>query len=144
MPDTPSLASLLRGRASVDAKLAVHLSERDGASLHDKMRQAYWWITNNAVICPYYDIEFGARTEMKTPAGDVIQLADSMSYSSFVLVPMLTLFSCRRALLIGGPGRGKTTSAILMALLSGMPRDEVHRSIQRGHPQLTISDLLGA
>src|SRR6185436_11507543 len=59
-------------------------------------------------------------------------------------VPMLTLFTCRRALLIGGPGRGKTTSAILMALLSGMPRDEVHRSIQRGHPQLTISDLLGA
>jgi hypothetical protein len=31
-----------------------------------------------------------------------------------------------------------------MALLAGMTREEVHRSIQRGHPQLTISDLLGS
>jgi len=77
-------------------------------------------------------------------SGDEIRLHDEMSYSSFVLIPMLTLFSCRRALLVGGPGRGKTTSAILMALLSGMSRDEVRRSIQRGHPQLTIADLLGA
>jgi MoxR-like ATPase len=138
------LTSLLRGRARADGDLQVHLSERDGASLHDKMRQAYWWITNNAVICPYYDIEFGARSTLKTPAGDELNLHDSMSYSSFVLVPMLTLFSCRRALLVGGPGRGKTTSAILMALLAGMGRDEVHRSIQRGHPQLTIADLLGS
>jgi MoxR-like ATPase len=144
MADVPTLTSLLRGRATADGGLAVHLSERDGASLHDKMRQAYWWITNNAVICPYYDLEFGERTVLKTQAGDEIGLHDAMSYSSFVLIPMLTLFTCRRALLVGGPGRGKTTSAVLMALLSGMARDEVHRSIQRGHPQLTISDLLGS
>jgi MoxR-like ATPase len=31
-----------------------------------------------------------------------------------------------------------------MALISGMTRDEVRRSIQRGHPQLTIGDLLGS
>ncbi len=67
-----------------------------------------------------------------------------MSYSSFVLLPMLTLFTCRRALLVGGPGRGKTTSAVLMALLAGMPREEVRRTIQRGHPQLSIADLLGS
>src|SRR5499425_1292404 len=139
-----TLSSLLRGRAGVGPDLTVHLSERDGATLHDKMRQAYWWITNNAVICPYYDIEFGGRSALKNSAGDEIGLHDAMSYSSFVLIPMLTLFTCRRALLVGGPGRGKTTSAVLMAILSGMPRDEVHRSIQRGHPQLTISDLLGA
>jgi MoxR-like ATPase len=138
------IGKLLRGRASARKDLSVHLSARDGATLHDKMRQAYWWITNNAVICPYYDIEFGARSALKTTAGDELLLHDAMSYSSFVLVPMLTLFACRRALLIGGPGRGKTTSAVLMALLAGMPREEVHRSIQRGHPQLTISDLLGA
>src|SRR5262245_41222800 len=122
----------------------VHLSARDGAALHDKMRQAYWWLTNSAVICPYYDIEFGERSVLKTQAGDEIGLSDAMSYSSFVLIPMLTLFTCRRALLVGGPGRGKTTSAILMALLAGMSRDEVRRSIQRRHPQLTISDLLGS
>ena len=108
------------------------------------MRQAYWWIVNNAILCPYYDVEYGRDTRLSGPSGDELHLHDEMSYSSFVLIPMLTLFSCRRALLIGGPGRGKTTSAILMALLSGMSRDEVRRSIQRGHPQLTISDLLGS
>ena len=140
-----ALTSLLRGRASAGKDLAVHLSERDGGSLHDKMRQAYWWIVNNAVICPYYDIEFGEkRPPLKNAAGDELVLHDSMSFSSFVLIPMLTLFTCRRALLVGGPGRGKTTSAILMALVSGMSRDEVRRSIQRGHPQLSIADLLGS
>jgi MoxR-like ATPase len=141
--ETETLTSLLRGRATADG-MNVHLSVRDGAALHDKMRQAYWWLTNNAVICPYYDLEFGDRSVLKTQAGDEIGLHDAMSYSSYVLIPMLTLFTCRRALLVGGPGRGKTTSAILMALLAGMGREEVHRSIQRGHPQLTISDLLGS
>ncbi|QSQ11664.1 AAA family ATPase [Myxococcus landrumensis] len=138
------VSRLLTGRASVDKGLNVHLSERDGGSLHDKMRQAYWWITNNAVICPYYDIEFGGSASLKNSAGDEVHLPEDMSYSSFVLIPLLTLFTCRRALLIGGPGRGKTTSAILMALLSGMSREDIRRSIQRGHPQLSIADLLGA
>ncbi|NPC73409.1 MULTISPECIES: AAA family ATPase [Corallococcus] len=138
------VSRLLTGRASADKGLSVHLSERDGGSLHDKMRQAYWWITNNAVICPYYDIEFGGTAALKNTAGDEVHLPEDMSYSSFVLIPLLTLFTCRRALLVGGPGRGKTTSAILMALLSGMGREDVHRGIQRGHPQLSIADLLGA
>ncbi len=143
MAENP-LTRLLEGRAKAGKDLAVHLSEREGKDLHHKMRQAYWWITNNAVICPYYDIEYGGRSRLKNNAGDEILLHDEMSYSSFVLIPMLTLFSCRRALLIGGPGRGKTTSAILMALVSGMTRDQVRRSIQRGHPQLSIADLLGS
>jgi MoxR-like ATPase len=142
---SPSLLSrLLDGRAQAGPDLRVHLSDRDGPSLHDKMRQAYWWIVNNAILCPYYDVEFGAGTKLSGQSGDELRLPDEMSYSSFVLIPLLTLFSCRRALLVGGPGRGKTTSAILMGLLSGMSRDEVRRSIQRGHPQLTIADLLGS
>src|SRR5690606_15575379 len=104
----------------------------------------YWWITNNAVICPYYDIEFGQNSALKNAAGDRLYLHDDMSYSSFVLIPLLTLFTCRRALMVGGPGRGKTTSAVLMGLISGMSRETVRRSILRGHPQLTISDMLGA
>jgi MoxR-like ATPase len=139
-----ALQRLLRGRATAAADLTVHLSARDGADLHDKMRQAYFWIVNNAVICPYYDIEFGGVSRIANAAGDELVLHDSMSYSSFVLIPMLTLFTARRALLIGGPGRGKTTSAILMALLSGMTREEVRRYIVRGHPQLTVADMLGA
>ncbi|MCC6464877.1 MAG: AAA family ATPase [Planctomycetes bacterium] len=138
------MLDLLSGRAKAGADLKVHLSERDGRSLHAKMRQAYWWITNNAVICPYYDIEFGQNTALTNTAGDKLCLHEDMSYSSFVLLPMLTLFTCRRALMVGGPGRGKTSSAVLMALISGMAKDTVRRSILRGHPQLTISDLLGA
>lgn len=126
------------------ADLNVHLSEREGVDLHHKMRQAYWWIVNNAVMCPYYDVEFGPGAEIKNAAGDTLRLHEEMSYSSFVLMPMLTLFTCRRALLVGGPGRGKTTAAILMALVAGMPRDELRRTIQRGHPQLSIADLLGS
>ncbi len=148
MPSKPTTANpllnLLKGRAEVTADLDVHLSERDGATLHDKMRQAYWWIVNNAIICPYYDIEFGAASKLKNTAGDELVLHDEQSFSSFVLIPMLTLFTCRRALMVGGPGRGKTSSAILIALISGMTKDETRRSIQRGHPQLTISDLLGS
>lgn len=143
-PGPGPLSRLLQGRARAGEDLKVHLSDRDGTNLHDKMRQAYWWIVNNAILCPYYDLEFGSRPALKSRAGDVIRLNEDQSYSSFVLIPLLTLFTCRRALLIGGPGRGKTTSAILMALIAGMHRDSVRRSIQRGHPQLTITDLLGS
>ncbi len=141
----PSLLdTLLHGRAQVGADLRVHLSERDGRQLHDKMRQAYWWITNNAVICPYYDIQYGTPIELQSKAGDRVLLHSSTSFSSYVLIPLLTLFTRRRALMVGGPGRGKTTSAVLMALLAGATPDDVRRSILRGHPQLSIGDLLGA
>lgn len=134
---------LLEGRAKAGPDLRTHLSDLDGSTLPDKMRRSYLWIVNNAILCPTYDISFGNRRWFKNSAGDTIELTDSMSFSSFILLPMLTLFTCRRALLVGGPGRGKTSSAVLMALLSGMPLDSVRRSIQRGHPQLTIADLLG-
>ena len=71
-----SLTRLLEGRAKAGKDLAVHLSEREGKDLHHKMRQAYWWITNNAVICPYYDIEYGGRSRLKNNAGDEILLHD--------------------------------------------------------------------
>jgi len=144
MARMPKITDLLHGRASATRDLRVHLSDRDGGDLHHKLRQAYWWIMNNAVISPYYDIEFGERSRIRNAAGDELVLHDAMSYSSYVLLPMLTLVTCRRALMIGGPGRGKTTSAILMALIAGATQDEVRRSIQRGHPQLTIADLLGS
>jgi len=44
---------------------------------------------------------------------------------------------------VGGPGRGKTASAILMGVLAGYPVREVRRAMQHGHPQMTIADLLG-
>ncbi len=40
-------------------------------------------------------------------------------------------------------GRGKTTVATLMALFAGSTPEEVRRSVQHGHPQLALADLLG-
>ncbi|MCA9797858.1 MAG: AAA family ATPase, partial [Candidatus Eremiobacteraeota bacterium] len=48
-----------------------------------------------------------------------------------------------RALLVGGPGKGKTATALLMGLLAGYTEAEVKRAVQHGHPQLTVADLLG-
>jgi len=60
-----------------------------------------------------------------------------------VLLPLLTFATRRKCLFIGGPGRGKTASAILMGVLAGYSVRDVRRAMQHGHPQMTIADLLG-
>jgi MoxR-like ATPase len=118
----------------------------DSMPLDEKFRKAYFWIVNNAIITPYYDIEFNEkppRTFSFGGAGTEVRLPTDQSYSSFVLLPLLNFAVRKRALFIGGPGRGKTASAILMGLLAGYPLEELHRSIQHGQPQMSIADLLG-
>lgn len=137
---------LFEGRATVEGKdLSLHLSKRDGVQLADKLRQAYYWIVNNAVIVPYYDVEFSdaSARSFAFRSGDVVRLPSQASYSSYVLLPLLTFVTRRKALLVGGPGRGKTATAMLMGLLAGYSEAEMKRAVQHGHPQLTISDLLG-
>jgi MoxR-like ATPase len=70
-------------------------------------------------------------------------LPSAQSYSSFVLLPLLTFATRRKCLFIGGPGRGKTASALLMGVLAGYSVTDVRRAMQHGHPQMTIADLLG-
>ncbi len=115
-------------------------------SLDDKMRQAYFWIVNHAIITPYYDIELNDAAPASFRfggAGTEVRLPTAQSYSSFVLLPLLTFASRKRCLFIGGPGRGKTASAILMGILAGYSLKDVRRAIQHGQPQMTIADLLG-
>jgi MoxR-like ATPase len=117
-----------------------------GLPLDEKLRQAYFWIVNHAIISPHYDMEFSDGPSPSVTLGDSkarLTLPSGQSYSSFVLIPLLTFAVRRRCLLVGGPGRGKTASAILMGVLAGYPLREVRRAMQHGHPQLTISDLLG-
>jgi len=140
---TDVVKDLLSGRAQTTADLKVHLTARDGASLQDKFRQAYWWIVNNAVITPYYDVEFGT-TKRVGDGKDQIELPQDYAYSSYILLPLLTLMTRKRALLIGAPGRGKTSIAVMMGLLAGYTHEELKRAVQHGHPQLTVSDLLGS
>ena len=74
----------------------------------------------------------------------MVDLPSGQSYSSFVLLPLLTFATRRRCLFVGGPGRGKTASAVLMGVLAGYSVKDVRRSMQHGHPQMTIADLLGS
>jgi MoxR-like ATPase len=115
-------------------------------SLQEKLRQAYFWIVNNAIISPYYDIEYNDGPNTRFTIGDLkskITLPSADSYSSFILMPLLNLITRRRCLIVGGPGRGKTASAMLMAIIAGYSLKEIKRAIQHGQPQMTISDLLG-
>ncbi|MCB1146653.1 MAG: AAA family ATPase [Leptospiraceae bacterium] len=114
--------------------------------LDEKLRQAYFWITNYAIISPFYDIEYHdapAQSIAFDNGRTKVTLPTAQSYSSFVLMPLLNLVTRRRLLFIGGPGRGKTASAILMGVLAGYSIKEIKRAIQHGQPQMTISDLLG-
>ncbi len=113
----------------------------------EKARKAYFWIVNHAIISPFYDIEFNstkAPVEIKfTGVGSKLTLPTDQSYSSFVLLPLLNFLVRKRALFIGGPGRGKTASALLLGLLAGYSMKEIKQAVQHGQPQMTISDLLG-
>ncbi len=115
-------------------------------ALDEKLRQAYFWIVNTAIISPHYDVEYHEGPSQTYTFGDSatkVTLPSGQSYSSFVLLPLLNFAVRRRCVLVGGPGRGKTASAILMGILAGYSLREVRRAIQHGQPQMTIADLLG-
>ena len=138
----------LYGGARADAAAGATASA-DGVAqepLDEKLRRAYFWITNHAIVSPFYDIEYRGAAPLDYTFGDRkvrVTLPSEQSYSSYVLLPLLNLASRRRCLLVGGPGRGKTAIAVLMGLLAGYSLKEVRRGIQHGQPQMTVTDLLG-
>lgn len=114
--------------------------------LDEKLRQAYFWLVNRAVISPFYDVEFSADAPVTFTLGDAgaeLRLAGDQSYSSNVLLPLLTFAVGGRCLLVGGPGRGKTTLAVCMGVLAGSTPSNVRRHVQQGQPQLSVTDLVG-
>lgn len=114
--------------------------------LDEKLRQAYFWITNHAIISPFYDIAYQDGPDQRFTFGDqkvAVHLPSGQSYSSYVLLPLLNLAVRRRCLLVGGPGRGKTAIAMLMGVLAGYGLKDIRRAVQHGQPQMTIADLLG-
>lgn len=135
------VADLYRGPAATGAD-----AQADAPALDEKLRQAYFWIVNNAIISPHYDIEFNDGPARSFVVGDgrrSLTLPSAQSYSSFILLPLLTFATRRKCLFVGGPGRGKTASAVLMGVLAGYAVRDVRRAMQHGHPQMTIADLLG-
>lgn len=135
------VAELYQGPIQLDSD-----TKEQALPLDEKLRQAYFWIVNNAIISPHYDVEYNDGPSQTYSVGDskrTLALPSAQSYSSFILVPLLTFATRRKCLFVGGPGRGKTASAILMGVLAGYPVREVRRAMQHGHPQMTIADLLG-
>ncbi len=140
-PKQFDVADLYRGPVA-----DVTPSANGQAPLDEKLRQAYFWIVNHAIISPHYDLEYYDGPHQRYKFGDSkteVNLPSGQSYSSFVLLPLLNFAMRRRCLLVGGPGRGKTSSAVLMGVLAGYSVPEVRRAMQHGQPQMTISDLLG-
>jgi MoxR-like ATPase len=141
-PRTFDVADLYRGPVSAPSDTP----EAEAAPLDEKLRQAYFWIVNTAIISPHYDVEYNDGPPQSFVLGDShsrLTLPSDQSYSSFVLLPLLTFATRRKCLFVGGPGRGKTASAILMGIMAGYSVREVRRAMQHGHPQMTIADLLG-
>lgn len=139
---TFDVADLYRGPISA----STSASEKQTIPLDEKLRQAYFWIVNTAIISSHYDIEYNNEPPQLYILGDFksrFTLPSAQSYSSFVLMPILTFATRRKCLFVGGPGRGKTASAVLMGVLAGYPIRTVRRAMQHGHPQMTIADLLG-
>jgi MoxR-like ATPase len=136
------IAELYRGPVTVGDQAGV-----EALPLDEKLRQAYFWIVNSAIISPFYDIEYNDGPPQTFTLGDrqsQVNFPSGQSYCSFVLLPLLTFAVRAKCLLVGGPGRGKTTSAILMGVLGGYSIRDVRRAIQKGQPQMTIADLLGS
>lgn len=133
-----------RGRIVTDARgrRQVSLSSAEGPLLVKKIRQAYEWIASEALWSPVADVSFGASERIGT-ADTNVELGRDEGYSSFHLLPLLTLLTSRSLLVVGAPGRGKTSICSLMGELAGTDASLVRRRVQRGHPQLTVADLLG-
>lgn len=148
-PTRPGKTTLKRSFDVADlyrGPLGENAPENSTTALDEKLRQAYFWIVNHAIISPHYDIEYNEEPPQTFRLGDTqntLVLPTSQSYSSFVLLPLLTFAVRRKCLFIGGPGRGKTASATLMGILAGYSPREVRRAMQHGHPQMTVADLLG-
>jgi MoxR-like ATPase len=140
-PRTFDVADLYRGPVAQPAD-----GEAAAPPLDEKLRQAYFWIVNTAIISPHYDVEYNGAPPQSYAVGDGrgrLTLPSAQSYSSYVLLPLLTFATRRKCLFVGGPGRGKTASAILMGVIAGYSVRDVRRAMQHGHPQMTIADLLG-
>jgi hypothetical protein len=121
-------------------------SFESGPSLDQKLRDAYGWIVSQALVGPVLDLELSDVPPTSfhfDGAGTDVRLPGDASYASFVLLPLLSLVLRKRCLIVGGPGRGKSACATLMALLAGHSLKDVRAGLKAasgGRAEATVSD----
>ena len=142
MDSTNTVNRWLDGRAQVgdDGMLKFQVAEATG--LAHKFQRAYRWIAEKSLLPGALDMQWESRHRVRGQQVE-INLPEQAGFASFILLPLLTLMTSRRLVFVGAPGHGKTSMATVMGLLSGYKLSEIRRAVQHGHPQLTISDLLG-
>jgi hypothetical protein len=83
-PPRFDVADLYRGPlGDVDPRPA------DAVPVDEKLRQAYFWIVNHAIISPFYDLEFVDTPPATFVLGEQqtrLVLPTAQSYSSYVLL----------------------------------------------------------
>jgi MoxR-like ATPase len=136
------LGKWMRGGASVSPDGGVAIAS-SSTGLPEKLRLAYDWISSKAILTSQGDIRPGPSRSFGR--GSIkVEVEEAPAFSSFILLPLLNLAIGRRMVFVGAPGRGKTSVATLMSLLTGRSLAETRREIQHGHPQMTVHDLLGS
>lgn len=136
------LGRWMRGGAKVTSGGDVTIADAN-VSLARKMLRAYDWIASKAILTSQGDILPAAARSVGRRSVRV-ELSEARTFSSFILLPLLNLAVSRRLVFVGAPGRGKTSVATLMSLLTGRTLIDTRREIQHGHPQMTVHDLLGS
>jgi MoxR-like ATPase len=133
----------MRGGAKVSTGGGVTVAAASTAGLAGKLRLAYEWIAAKAILTSQGDV-LSATPRLAGRGSVKVELHQAPAFSSFILLPLLNLAIARRMVFVGAPGRGKTSVATLMSLLTGRTLAQTRREIQHGHPQMTIHDLLGS
>src|ERR1043166_2137250 len=85
-PRTFDVADLYRGPVSAQGDTP----DVGATPLDEKLRRAYFWIVNTAIISPHYDVEYNDGPPQAFVLGDSksrLTLPSAQSYSSFVLLP---------------------------------------------------------
>src|SRR6201991_1007983 len=87
-PTNPGAKPVARGFDVADlyeGPLATKETVADALPLDEKLRQAYFWIVNTAIISPHYDLEFNDAPPVEFTVGDSksrLTLPRAQSYSS--------------------------------------------------------------